>query len=218
MKQIIFSIMAFVAMSAIYAQDETSTPSTQTSPGNLTEILVDGKHYALISEDTKSYTISVSFNPGRHEIRWVKKNTEQTVEIPDSGNAERTAFINDIDLPLAGRINIVDKIIEITEKEKDSIRVDIYDNGIIDNDSVSVFTDDLAVVTRQRVSAKPITFYTSIEQGKEKKMIRMEAQNLGLIPPNTSLMVVTTRFKKYVLHLKSDLLKNAVVQLELKKE
>jgi hypothetical protein len=44
----------------------------------------------------------------------------------------------------------------------------------------------------------------------------MVAENLGSIPPNTSLMVITTRNKRYEVFISSTEQKNAKVILDLK--
>jgi hypothetical protein len=45
----------------------------------------------------------------------------------------------------------------------------------------------------------------------------MFAENLGLIPPNTALMVITDGKKKYEIRLASNLEKNATIRIRRKK-
>jgi hypothetical protein len=214
MKQVMLTVMAALTVLVCNAQNEMNLPTAGSNSGNPIEILVDGKHYAIITDDHKNPPVSVAFTSGQHEISWVRKNPVDDV-LPDL-NTE-TVETKKV-LPLPGRVDRLDKIIDLNPGEMDSIKVEIYDNGVVDNDSVSVFADNVAVITDQKVSTKPITFYTSIGDGEDSKIIKMQAKNLGLIPPNTSLMVVTTKNKKYVLHLETDLLKNAVVKLVVKKD
>jgi hypothetical protein len=119
------------------------------------------------------------------------------------------------DLPIAGRVDKIDRIIEMTLEEKDSIRIDIYDNGVIDNDSISVFEGNQVRISKKKVSTKPLTFYVHMSELEKTKRIKMEAQNLGLIPPNTSVMQITTKKNKYIIPLTTDLKKNAVVEFVL---
>jgi hypothetical protein len=46
----------------------------------------------------------------------------------------------------------------------------------------------------------------------------MVAENLGSIPPNTSLMVITTKYKRYEVFISSTEQKNARVLIDLQKE
>jgi hypothetical protein len=119
------------------------------------------------------------------------------------------------DLPIAGRVDKTDRVIEMTLEEKDSIRIDIYDNGVIDNDSISVFEGNQIRISKKKVSTTPLTFYVHMSELEKTKLIKMEAQNLGLIPPNTSVMQITTKKNKYIVPLTSDLKKNAVVEFVL---
>lgn len=115
-----------------------------------------------------------------------------------------------------GRVDDIQLVLEIDKKEKDSIRVDIYDNGEIDGDSISVYVNDTEVISRQRVSTQPLTFYLTVTNHFPYDRIRLVAENLGSIPPNTALMVITTRKKKYNVFVSSSFEKNAVIEFFLK--
>jgi hypothetical protein len=116
------------------------------------------------------------------------------------------------------RIDDIQMVIEIDKKEKDSIRVDIYDNGEIDQDSISVYVNNTAVISKQAISVKPLTFYVSVTDNHPYDKIRLVAENLGSIPPNTALMVITTRKKKYNVFVSSSFEKNAVIEFFLKEK
>lgn len=111
----------------------------------------------------------------------------------------------------------VQSLLEIAPAEKDSIRVDVYDNGEIDGDSVSVYEDNTLRVNKKMITAKPITFYVSLDKNVNPiTHLRMVAESLGSIPPCTALMIVTTKSKRYEVHLSSNFNKNATVELFLK--
>jgi hypothetical protein len=114
------------------------------------------------------------------------------------------------------RVDDIQLVIELDKKEKDSIRVDLYDNGEIDKDSVSVYMNERIIISKQELSTKPITFYISVSNLNGYDKIRVMADNLGTIPPNTALMVVTTRKKKYNVFVSSNFEKNAVIEFFLK--
>lgn len=92
------------------------------------------------------------------------------------------------------------------------IKLDFYDNGQIDGDTISVFVDNNPVVSRQLLTAKPITTYITIDHKKPRQDIIMVGENLGSIPPNTALMIVNAGEKRYQLYLTSDDKKNALVR------
>jgi len=110
------------------------------------------------------------------------------------------------------RIPDVQKIIELSDPEKDSIKIDIYDNGEIDGDIISAFLDDTCIINQKEISAKPLSFTLTLKKTGFNHKIKLVAENLGAIPPNTALMIITTSKNRYELRLSSDLQKNALVE------
>lgn len=92
------------------------------------------------------------------------------------------------------------------------IRLDFYDNATIDDDSISVFVNKKLVLSNQRLSLKPITTYVTIDLQNTFQEVEMVAQNLGSIPPNTALLMVTAGTKRYRLYLTSTETKSAMVR------
>jgi hypothetical protein len=117
---------------------------------------------------------------------------------------------------LTQRETDIQSLLEIANKDKDSIRVDVYDNGEIDGDSVSVYQDNQVQIDRKMITAKPITFYVSLSKANPISHLKLVAENLGTIPPCTALMIVTTKSKRYEVRLSSNFSKNATVELFLK--
>lgn len=65
----------------------------------------------------------------------------------------------------------------------------MYDNGVVDGDSISVYVNDAPVLQRQLITAKPVTISLPVEKGKQY-LISLFAENLGRIPPNTALLKI----------------------------
>jgi hypothetical protein len=101
--------------------------------------------------------------------------------------------------------------------ESDSIRVSFYDNGDIDGDSISVFLNNQPVLVKQELTARAINIYFTLDSTKDVNEVSMFAENLGLYPPNTALMVVTDGFNRYEVYMSSNLSQNAAVRLKRKK-
>lgn len=109
----------------------------------------------------------------------------------------------------------IQSLIEISPVEMDSIKVEVYDNGIIDGDSVSVFYNDTLLISNKPIGKEPITFFISIKKQNHVSKIKLVAETLGSIPPCTAFMVIRTKKKKYAINLSSDTSKNAVAELYL---
>lgn len=101
--------------------------------------------------------------------------------------------------------------------DADSIRVTVYDNGDVDGDSVSLFYNKIPVSTRQSLSERGVNVYVALDSTREYNDISMYAENLGRIPPNTALMVITDGINRYEVFLSSSLTQNATVRLRRRK-
>ena len=93
-----------------------------------------------------------------------------------------------------------------------NIRIDFYDNGVVDGDTISVYVNDMPVVSRKILSAKPVSTTVRVDMKKTLQEVVMVGENMGTIPPNTALMIVNAGDKRYQLYLTSDDKKNALVR------
>jgi hypothetical protein len=114
---------------------------------------------------------------------------------------------------LATRTN---PLIKQLETEAGEIRLDLYDNGEIDGDTVSIYHNNVLLVSHARLSEKPITFRIDVNAANRYHELVMVAENLGSIPPNTSVMIITAGSKRYEVFISSTEQKNAKVVLNLK--
>ena len=96
------------------------------------------------------------------------------------------------------------------------IKLKVYDNGTVDNDTVSIFYNGRLLLSHQRLSEKAIELTVKLDEGATQHEITMFAENLGSIPPNTALIVVTAGTKRYELHSKASLEENAVLIFDYK--
>ena len=96
------------------------------------------------------------------------------------------------------------------------IRIDLYDNGEIDGDTVSIYHNNVLLKSRARLTQHPITLRIAINAEQPHHELIMVAENLGSIPPNTSLMVVNVGNNRYEVRISSNEQKNAKVVFDLK--
>lgn len=102
--------------------------------------------------------------------------------------------------------------------EVKNITLNVYDNAIVDGDTVSIFYNGRLLVSKQRLSEKPIVLNIELDEKAVLHEIILFAENLGSIPPNTALVVVTAGDKRYELHASSSLEENAVLVFEYKRK
>jgi hypothetical protein len=106
---------------------------------------------------------------------------------------------------------------QLIETSSDSVKIDIYDNGEIDGDIISLFYNQTLILSHQKLTHKSIHIDLVLDSTRDYNEISMYAENLGLIPPNTALLIVTDGTKKYNISLASDLEKNASIRITRKK-
>ena len=96
----------------------------------------------------------------------------------------------------------------------EQVTIKLYDNGEIDDDSISVFVDKQLKLSHKRLSTSPIVLTLDFDASDTEHEVVMVAENLGRIPPNTSLMVITAGDKRYQVQITSTEQKNAMVRFK----
>ncbi len=112
-------------------------------------------------------------------------------------------------------INRQTEVIDALDLTGDSITLSLYDNGEIDGDTVSVFVNNELVVSKVGLKASAYKKTIAIQPG-EIIQLTLFAENLGSIPPNTGLLVITTNNERYQIHFSSTLNKNSSIVLRRK--
>jgi hypothetical protein len=107
-------------------------------------------------------------------------------------------------------------LVKTIQTDESLIQIDFYDNGTIDHDSISVFHNNIQLVKNGGLSYTPITLKIKMSKEDPRHEFIMVAENLGEIPPNTALMVITAGKKRYEVFLTSTEEKNAKVIIEYK--
>lgn len=107
------------------------------------------------------------------------------------------------------------EVIDALDLTEDSVTLSLYDNGEIDGDTVSVFVNNELVVSKVGLKASAYKQTIAIQPG-EIIQLTLFAENLGSIPPNTGLLVITTNNERYQIHFSSTLNKNSSIVLRRK--
>lgn len=97
------------------------------------------------------------------------------------------------------------------------VRMDFYDNAEIDNDTITVLLNGKLLLYRKMLTAKPQTISMRPFPGTDYEIV-MYADNLGTIPPNTALLVITAGASKYEVRLASSEQKSASVKIRFEKK
>ncbi len=95
------------------------------------------------------------------------------------------------------------------------IKIELYDNAEIDHDTVTVLINDKLLLYRKMLTDRPLTIHFNALPGVQYELV-MYADNLGDIPPNTALMLVTAGDQKFEVFLSSTEEKSAAVHFVFK--
>lgn len=158
-----------------------------------------------------------------------KTETETSIAQPKQTKIEKPASTGSVTAPVISKPKLQttppepliiktrsNPLVKRIQAEPGEIRIDLYDNGQIDGDTITVYHNNELVVAHAGLSAKPITFHITVDKAVPHHELVMVADNLGSIPPNTSLMIVSAGDKRYEVFISSSEQKNAKVVIDLK--
>jgi hypothetical protein len=168
----------------------------------------------------KTTTTSSTKQPDKTKVTQTPTETKPNVKIVQVDTVKKVDVkappLSGIPTPkvLANRQNELVRTIITSATE---IEINIYDNGTVDNDTISVFVDKKLVLSKKRLTEKALTLKVNLDENANYHELVMVAENLGEIPPNTSLMVVKAGKQQYEVRITSTEQKNAVVVFKYEK-
>ena len=102
------------------------------------------------------------------------------------------------------------KVVETIEIDTEEISLELFDNGEVDGDSVTVYFNGYAVINKAALTLEAKKLKLKMLKGRKNNLV-LFAENLGTTPPNTALLRVTVGDKVYNLTIESDKKKNGTV-------
>ncbi|MBC7946334.1 MAG: hypothetical protein H7Y42_00530 [Chitinophagaceae bacterium] len=151
-------------------------------------------------------------DPGPKTTTKTKADSIAKVNVPVA-KAPAKPVIN-TPLVLKERQNELMKSLVVNDPD---VTVRLYDNGEIDDDTISIFYDKRLLVSNKRLSTSPITLKLKMDEEDTDHELVMVAENLGRIPPNTSLMIVEAGDQRFDVRITSTDQKNALVRFRYQK-
>jgi hypothetical protein len=194
----------------------TPKPVSKRQPRSLVS-LVKQMDVEVVVEDkpappppvVKKEPVVIKPTPKKDTVAIVKPAPPQPTPAPKEEHKEQ----------IEGLAKRTVEIIKTVDVFADSIKLDLYDNGYVDGDSISIIVNGKVVLEHQLLSTRPITkwLYLTPDLGDEIRII-MYAENLGSIAPNTGLLSVSDGPTRYDILFSGDLKQNASIILRRKKK
>lgn len=163
----------------------------------------------------KKYTLTYHTDGKEEQLRgsWSGKTMDNKSTCPPGTivltRITKSTFKPEVATELIQRKNELVKEIYV---DTGTIKLDFYDNGQVDGDTISVYVNNVTIVSQKMLTTKPLTIFVTIDLNKTLQEVIMVGENLGSIPPNTALMIINANDKRYQLFLTSDDKKNALVR------
>jgi hypothetical protein len=86
---------------------------------------------------------------------------------------------------------------------EDSIRIQIFDNGVIDNDTISLYLNETCLLFKQRISFIPVSVAFTMAYKSDELLLKLVAENYGDIPPNTAAIRIIANKNNYLFNVLS---------------
>jgi len=201
------------------------------------------KRMVIIESAVLTYNIPATCIPciKTYDLSWTKNDIEEALNGEwkghEMGNAticppgkiyliRQTQSLFPVEVLQNDTLSGLQKKMNITKREKEvvqtlvidtsQLKIELYDNAEIDDDTVSVFMNNTLLLHKKRLTDKALVLNFTAFPNTEYELM-MYAENLGRIPPNTSLMVITAGRKRYEMRISSNQQKSAVVKFKFVK-
>ena len=144
------------------------------------------------------------------------KGTKKPKEIkqPANNNLKKETTVITPVKPVERKIQKISEIFF----NSDSLQLSFYDNGTVDGDTVSMVLNGKIIAEKIKLTTNAfrITIPTKINQ-TDSLLLIMHAESLGLIPPNTGLLVIQDGATRHEIRFEGDLQRSSAVMLRRKR-
>jgi len=141
-------------------------------------------------------------------VKRYKEEMDHTILAP----VQKIIEYNDAHEKYTDRTNNILKRIDLTQPD---FKVDLYDDGDIDGDIVSVVYNDKTVIDKLTLASKAYTIKIPIKPEGINTLV-FHAHNLGEFPPNTARLEILWGNKKEEMTVSSDLTVSSSVNIVFK--
>lgn len=104
-------------------------------------------------------------------------------------------------------------LVQQLDLHTDNLELRIFDNGIIDDDTIALFINNEKIRSFYRLKSESLSLDYLADDLPDTIDIVMVAQNMGFIPPNTAVMEMVMNDKIYTLGLESTDSTSAMVRI-----
>lgn len=194
------------------AKAETKKPESKTPSAKTDIVIAEIKKPEPNNNKIKEGQKTTSNKPVADIVKTEEKKAEEKTADPDFVFGELKRAERKLKLATAmvsERISVPSETIYF---KSDSLVLALYDNGAIDGDTVSVILNGELIIEKQLLKSAAFkkTIYLAPDD-TDSLLLVLYAENLGLYPPNTGLLIVKDGDDSYYVRFKADFEKNAAI-------
>jgi hypothetical protein len=172
--------------------------------------LIDSVGRLAFNKPVPAAPVAIKPHPNRYEEEvTVQPKKHPVIPVPASEpSIKTTAAIAQpaVKIPLTNEQKLKTRTRHLVEEipvTGDSLELKFYDNAEIDGDSIAVFLNDKMLAQHIRLSETAFIIKLPVAELRQTNDLVMVAENLGSIPPNTSLMIAMIDGRRYEARLAS---------------
>ena len=193
--------------------DTIPAQSTVTIPGQSTDTIPAQSTATIPAQSADTIPgQSTATIPGQ-STDTIPAQSTVTIRIRSTDTIRTQSIVTTIEdnpTPPEVRVNVEQKFVErkknlatVIPVTADSIELRFYDNAEIDGDSIALFLNNVLLFKNIRLTDQAYTVKLAALSLENDNELVMVAENLGSIPPNTSLMIAIVGEKRYEARLQS---------------
>lgn len=174
------------------------------------EVYLEKTNHPLTSKMLETMD-ELNFAP---DLSFIKATTTVTKKPPPDNIKKTEPIVKKQELkPVERKIEVVSEI----AFSSDSLELNFYDNGTIDGDTISMVLNGKVLADKIMLTAKAfrLTIPTKMNIG-DSLMLVVHAESLGLIPPNTGLLIIKDGDNRHEVRFEGDMQKSSAVILRRK--
>ena len=205
--------------------------ASSISNSDIAAVKTDPKKTTIITEKQGSSINTKTADTKLKDITTAPVNTKANSNVAKPIEKPITVIKEEKTEPIVAKTNIpvmgIDAAKEVADRDfdkpqeinftSDSLVLALYDNGEVDGDTVSVLLNGEVIIAKQCLKTVAFKKTIYIPSGEFQANVVLYAENLGIYPPNTGLLVVYDGEERYNVRFSADFKKNAAIVLKRKK-
>lgn len=156
-----------------------------------------------------------TFRPISNEAKCLPGKVGLTYQAPADTTKTNVAVANQKKAPQAVYPDRTLSLIKEIRIDADEVELRIFDNGVVDGDLITLTDNGQAIFSSALLSTTPLKHLLTNKTTAIHE-IGFVADNLGSIPPNTGLLVITANRQRWEINFSSDLTKTSYVRIILR--